>query len=154
MRLTLRYEQEKYDYNILVQPQHSNYIQDYQGIYVDTVCNVTNLTPTLDFHYNFTEQSTLRVQYRGDTQQPDITQLLDITEDSNPLYITQGNSGLKPSFTNSLNLYYNNYITRYKRSVVVYAIVTCATLSLTSCATMLRRVAESHGLRTSTAIGI
>ncbi len=123
LRLTLRYKEEKYDYNVgfLVQPQHSNYIQDYRGIYVDTVRNVTNLTPTFDFHYNFTEQSTLRVQYRGDTQQPDITQLLDITDDSNPLYITQGNPGLKPSFTNSLNLYFNNYITRHKRSIVVYA---------------------------------
>ena len=123
IRLTLRYKEEKYDYNIgfLVQPQHSNYIQDYRGVYVDTVRNITNLTPTFDFHYNFSEQSTLRMQYRGDTQQPDITQLLDITDDSNPLYITQGNPGLKPSFTNSLNLYYNNYFTRYKRSVVVYA---------------------------------
>lgn len=123
MRLTLRYKENKYDYNIgfLVQCQHSNYIQDYRGVYVDTIRNVTNLTPTFDFHYNFSEQSTLRVQYRGDTQQPDITQLLDITDDSNPLYITQGNPGLKPSFTNSLNLYYNNYFTRYKRSIVVYA---------------------------------
>ena len=123
VQLNLRYKEEKYDYNVgvLLQPQHSNYIQDYRGIYVDTVRNVTNLTPTIDFHYNFSEQSTLRVQYRGDTQQPDITQLLDITDDSNPLYITQGNPGLKPQFTNSLNLYYNNYIARYKRSVVVYA---------------------------------
>lgn len=123
LRLMLRYKQEKYDYNVglLVQPQHSNYIQDFRGVYVDTVRNVTNLTPTFDFHYNFSEQSTLRIQYRGDTQQPDITQLLDITDDSNPLYITKGNPGLKPQFTNSLNLYYNNYITRYKRSIVVYA---------------------------------
>jgi hypothetical protein len=123
LRLMLRNKREKYDYNlgILVQPQHSNYIQDYRGIYVDTVRNITNLTPTFDFHYNFSDQSTLRLQYRGDTQQPDITQLLDITDDSNPLYITQGNPGLKPSFTNSLNLYYNNYITRYKRSIVFYA---------------------------------
>ena len=123
LRLMLHYKQEKYDYNIgvLVQPQHSNYIQDYRGVYVDTIRNITNLTPTLDFHYNFSEQSTLRVQYRGDTQQPDITQLLDITDDSNPLYITQGNPGLKPQFTNTLNLYYNNYITRHKRSIVAYA---------------------------------
>ena len=123
MRITLRYRQDKYDYNVgfLVQPQHSNYIQDYRGIYVDTIRNVTNLTPTFDFHYKFSEQSNFRVQYRGDTRQPDITQLLDITDDSNPLYITQGNPGLKPQFTNSLNVYYNNYITRYKRSVVVYA---------------------------------
>ena len=122
IRMMLRYWQEKYDYNIgfLIQPQHSNYIQDYRGIYVDTVRNVTNLTPTLDFRYKFSDQSSFRIQYRGDTRQPDITQLLDITDDSNPLYITQGNPGLKPQFTNSLNLYYNNYISKYKRSIVVY----------------------------------
>lgn len=50
-----------------------------------------------------------------------MTQLLDITDDSNPLYITKGNPGLKPQFTSSLNAYYNNYIVRYKRSIVVYA---------------------------------
>ena len=104
-----------------MQPQHSNYIQDYRGIYVDTVRNVTNMTPTLDFRYKFTDQHSIRVQYRGDTRQPDITQLLDIRDDSNPLYITEGNPGLKPLFTNSLNVYYNNYIQRYKRSIVLYA---------------------------------
>ena len=123
MRLTLRHWEEKYDYNVgfLMQPQHSNFIQDYRGKYIDTIRNVTNLTPTLDFHYKFSDQSNIWFHYRGDTRQPDITQLLDITDDSNPLYITQGNPGLKPQFTNSLNVYYNNYINRYKRSVVAYA---------------------------------
>ena len=123
IRLTLRHYQEEYDYNVgvLFQPQHSNFIQDYRGIYVDTVRNVTNITPTIDFHYKFSDQQNIWIHYRGDTQQPDITQLLDITDDSNPLYITQGNPGLKPQFTNSLNVYYNNYIVKYKRSIVVYA---------------------------------
>ena len=122
LRVTLRHKVEKYDYNIgfLVQPQHSNFIQDYRGVYVDTIRNVTNLTPTFDFHYKFSDQSNLWIHYRGDTRQPEMTQLLDITDDSNPLYITQGNPGLKPQFTNSLNAYYNNYIVRYKRSIVVY----------------------------------
>ena len=123
IRLMLRYYQEKYEYNvgIFVQPQRSNFIQNYRNRYVDTIRNVTNITPTLDFRYKFTDQHSIRVQYRGDTRQPDITQLLDITDDSNPLYITKGNPGLKPQFTNSLNVYYNNYIQRYKRSIVVYA---------------------------------
>ena len=122
-RLTLRHREEKYDYNIgfLIQPQHSNFIQDYRGIYVDTVRNITNLTPTLNFHYKFSDQSNLWIHYRGDTRQPEMTQLLDITDDSNRLNITQGNPGLKPQFTNSLNAYYNNYIVRHKRSIVVYA---------------------------------
>ena len=123
IRLTLRHWQEKYDYNVgvLAQPQRSNFIQDYRGVYVDTIRNVMNLTPTIDFHYKFHEQSNIWFHYRGDTSQPDITQLLDITDDSNPLYITKGNPGLKPQFTNSLNIYYNNYISKRKRSVVVYA---------------------------------
>jgi hypothetical protein len=123
MRLTLRHWQQEYDYNIgfLVQPQHSNFIQDYRGRYVDTVRNVINLTPTLDFHYKFNDQQNIWLHYRGDTQQPEITQLLDITDDSNPLYITKGNPGLKPQFTNTFNVYYNHYITRYKRSIVLYA---------------------------------
>ena len=122
IRLTLRHYQEEYDYNVgfLVQPQHSNFIQDYRGVYVDTVRNVTNLTPTIDFHYKFSDQHDIWLHYRGDTRQPEITQLLDITDDSNPLYITQGNPGLKPQFTNSLNVYYKNYITKYKRSIVLY----------------------------------
>ncbi|MBP3230309.1 MAG: TonB-dependent receptor [Prevotella sp.] len=122
MRLNLRNRQEKYDYNLgfLVQPQRSNFIQDYRGIYVDTIRNVVNLTPTIDFHYKFSDQHDIWLHYRGDTRQPDITQLLDITDDSNPLYITQGNPGLKPQFTNSLNVYYKNYIQKYKRSIVLY----------------------------------
>ena len=108
IRLTLRHKQEEYDYNVgfLIQPQRSNFIQDYRGVYVDTIRNVTNLTPTFDFHYKFS--------------QPEMSQLLAITDDSNPLYITKGNPGLKPQFTNSLNVYYKNYIQKYKRSVVFY----------------------------------
>ena len=122
IRLTLRHWQEEYDYNVgfLVQPQYSNFIQDYRGVFVDTVRNVTNLTPTFDFHYKFSDQQNIWIHYRGDTRQPEMTQLLDITDDSNPLYITQGNPGLKPQFTNSLNVYYNNYIQKYKRSIVFY----------------------------------
>ena len=122
IRLTLRHWQEEYDYNVgfLVQPQYSNFIQDYRGVYVDTVRHVTNLTPTFDFHYKFSDQQNIWIHYRGDTRQPEMTQLLDITDDSNPLYITQGNPGLKPQFTNSLNVYYNNYIQKYKRSIVFY----------------------------------
>ena len=122
LRLTLRHREEKYDYNIgfLVQPQRSDFVQDYRGIYVDTVRIVTNLTPTVNFHYKFSDQSNLWIRYRGDTRQPEMTQLLDIRDDSNPLYVTEGNPGLKPQFTNSLNVYYNNYIVRYKRSIVLY----------------------------------
>ncbi len=72
------------------------------GLFTDTTRTVTNVTPTLDFRYRFSNVSQLRVNYRGTTSQPSMTDLLDITDDSDPLNVTKGNPGLKPSFTNSL----------------------------------------------------
>lgn len=111
IEMMFRMIRDSYNFNVgvLVQPQKSNFIQDYLGKYVDTVRTVVNVTPTLDFRYRFSKVSNLRVNYRGSTSQPSISQLLDITDDSDPLNISTGNPGLKPSFTQSLNLFYNGY---------------------------------------------
>ena len=121
MNLTFRLIKSKYQLNagFMVQPQRSKYIPDYQGVHVDTVRMVTNLSPTFDLRYRFNRQHQLRIRYRGTTSQPSMSQLLDITDDSNPLDISKGNPGLKPSFTNDFNLFYNNFIT--KRSQFVNA---------------------------------
>lgn len=47
-----------------------------------------------------------------------MSDLLDITDDSNPLNIKKGNPGLKPSFTNNLNIFYNNYIQKKQRAIM------------------------------------
>jgi hypothetical protein len=101
----LRFNREKYNLNVgvNVQPQRSHYIQQYLGKPVDTVRTVVNLSPTLNLRYRFDQQTNLQVQFRGQTQQPNITQLLDIYDDTNPLSVTMGNPGLKPSFTTNLN---------------------------------------------------
>lgn len=110
--LTFRYIREKVRLNagVMIQPQQSNFIQNYLGRYVDTTRTVTNVAPTLDFRYNFSKQHRLRINYRGSTSQPSMTDLLDITDDSNPLNISKGNPGLKPSFTQDLFAEYRNYI--------------------------------------------
>ncbi|MCH5311942.1 MAG: outer membrane beta-barrel protein [Prevotella sp.] len=103
--LQLRFVREKYNMNIgvSVQPQRSHYIQQYLGYPVDTVRTVTNISPTFNMRYRFNQQTNLQVQFRGQTQQPNITQLLNIYDDTNPLSITMGNPGLKPSFTTNLS---------------------------------------------------
>ena len=119
INLTFRMIRQKYQLNagFMVQPQHSNFIQDYLGRHADTVRNVVNFSPTLDFRYNFSKQHRLRVNYRGTTSQPSIDDLLDITDDSNPMNITKGNSGLKPSFTQRLSADYSNYIQNHMRFI-------------------------------------
>ena len=102
--LQLRVVREKYNMNVGVslQPQRSHYIQQYLGRPVDTVRTVTNISPTLNMRYRFDQYTNLQVTFRGNTSQPSITQLLDIYDDTNPLSITMGNPGLKPSFTTNL----------------------------------------------------
>ena len=118
--LMVRMLREKYQLNfgVKMQPQASKFIQDYQGIHTDTVRNVVNFTPTLDFRYRFSKVSRLRINYRGTTSQPSMTDLLDITDDSDPLNISKGNPGLKPSFTNNFRAEYNNYIEKRQMAIM------------------------------------
>ena len=49
-----------------------------------------------------------------------MSDLLDVYDDSNPLRITTGNPGLKPSFTQRFNLFYNDYFTKHQRAVMSF----------------------------------
>ena len=102
--IQLRYIRNKVNLNagVTIQPEKSHYIQQYLGIPIDTVRTVTSISPTLNLRVRFNQQTNLQVQFRGQSQQPNITQLLDIYDDTNPLNITMGNPGLRPSFTTNL----------------------------------------------------
>ncbi|MDE6688724.1 MAG: outer membrane beta-barrel protein [Prevotella sp.] len=106
--LQMRVVREKYNMNVgvSIQPQRSHYIQQYLGQPVDTIRTVTNISPTLNLRFRPNQYANLQITYRGTTQQPSITQLLNIYDDTNPLNITMGNPGLKPSFTNNLSTNY------------------------------------------------
>ncbi len=133
----LRVIREKYNFNIgvLFQPQRSKFIQDYRGIYVDTVRTVANISPTLDFRYMFNKTNNLRINYRANTTQPSVSQMLDIYDDSDPLNITTGNPGLKPSFTQRLNAFYNGYFSNHMRSVMSFVNFTTTRNSISSMVT-------------------
>lgn len=122
IQLMLRVIREKYNFNVglMLQPQKTRFIQRYQGVNTDTVRNVLNFTPTLDFRYRFSKLSNLRINYRGTTSQPSMTDLLDIRDDSDPLNITMGNPGLKPSFTNTFRLFFNNYRQEHQQAMMVH----------------------------------
>lgn len=81
---------------------------------------VHNLTPTLDFRYRFNRQKSIRINYRGNTSQPSMTDMLPIIDDSDPLNITKGNPELKPSFTQTASIRYNNYVQKRFSSVMAF----------------------------------
>ena len=111
VQLMLRYVTEKMNLSAGVtwMPQTSRMNYRYLGI--DTVLRRTvyNITPNLRLRYKWNKTTTLNVMYRGSTNQPSMTDLLDITDDSDPLNITKGNPGLKPSFNSRLMAFFNTY---------------------------------------------
>ena len=122
IQLMLRVVRQSYNLNlgVTVMPQKTQFA--YRYLNTDTVANrhVTNITPTVNFRWKISKVSQLRLNYRGSTSQPSMTQLLPITDNSDPLNITLGNPGLKPSFTNRLWANYNNYIQKYQRFFSAY----------------------------------
>ena len=102
----LRYVRDKMNMNVGVAllPERSHFVQNYLNTLVDTVRTVTNISPTLNMRYRFNQQTNLQVTMRGQTQQPSITQLLEIYDDTDPFNINVGNPGLKPSFNTNLRV--------------------------------------------------
>ena len=118
----LRIVRKAYTFNVGVQmvPQKSHFIQDYHGIHSDTTRTVTNFAPTMDFRWKKSETGQLRFTYRANTSQPSMSNLLDITDDSDPLNIQKGNPGLKPSFRQNFNLFYNDYFQKHQRAIMTF----------------------------------
>lgn len=122
INLGFRMIRDKYQLNFggMLQPQKTNFVQDFQGVKVDTTRTVFNVTPTFEYRYNPNDLTRLEITYRGNTSQPSMSDLLDITDDSNPMRITKGNPGLKPSFSNNLRLNYNTYIREHMRTIMTF----------------------------------
>ena len=116
----LRWIRDKMRFNagVSFQPQRSTLSYTMGDYSVDTVRTVFNFTPTLDFRYNFSKTSQLRVNYRGRSSQPSMTDLLPITDDTDPLNVKLGNPGLKPAFTNTLRIFYNTFNAKTQRGMM------------------------------------
>lgn len=115
----LRFIRQKFDFNIGVQikPQMSKFHQDYLGNKIDTTRTVVNWSPTANLRYRIGERGQLRFEYRGNSSQPSMTDLLEIKDNTDPLNERTGNAGLKPSFTQSLNLRFNNFIESHSQFI-------------------------------------
>ena len=115
----LRVIRKAYNFNVGVQiiPQHTQFSYRYMGNDIKTDRDVVNWSPTANFRWKISDRGQMRFEYRGSTSQPSMTDLLPITDNSDPLNITSGNPGLKPSFTQRFNWRFNNYYERHQRFV-------------------------------------
>lgn len=76
-----------------------------------------NWAPSVNSAYSFSTNRQLSFEYSGRTRQPDINQIQPLKSNENPLYIYNGNPDLKPEFSNSLSVRYNDYHTLSGKSL-------------------------------------
>ncbi len=111
-----RVQTVKYNYQLGVGVQRSeldNFSNRKRIATTDTLISThqtfTNFYPTAVFQYQFSRTKNLRFRYSGRTNQPTVSQLQDVVDPSDPLYVTSGNPNLEQEFTNNFNLNYNSF---------------------------------------------
>lgn len=110
IQTSIRWVTDKFNLNVGARYQpYTTRLEYTQGESYDITKHLSDFNPTFDFRYRFTKQTSLRLRYNGNSSQPSMTNLLPITDNTNPLYITMGNPDLKPSFNNNFNFDFNTF---------------------------------------------
>lgn len=132
--ISLRFVRSKWQLStgLSFQPQHTVLSYRKGDVVGDTTRNVFNFAPNIDLRIRFSKLSDLRFTYRGQNSQPSMDNLLPITDDSNPLNISVGNPGLKPSFTHNIRLFYKTYNVDRQEGIFAHANVQVVQNSISS----------------------
>ena len=108
-------------------PFRSESLDYHRGTQVDTLMrrNTAFLTPSIRFyHSNWKRGRNIQAYYAMETSAPAMTNLLDIRDDSNPLYITLGNPNLKNTRSHNFSGDYRDKFGKTLLNVSLYANVT------------------------------
>ena len=71
--------------------------------------NFNNVLPFSTIRYKFSDNKVLDVKYTTSSQNPTISQLQPVRDNSNPNFINIGNPNLLPTFMHSINLNFNSW---------------------------------------------
>lgn len=92
----------------------------------------TNLLPNAFFMFRPTQSKNLRLFYRTSTNEPSITQLQNVVNNTNPLFLTAGNPNLKQEYAHRASLRYSASDTKLGRNFFVYSSVNYTGNSITN----------------------
>jgi uncharacterized membrane protein YgcG len=103
----IRYNTEKLNFNTTINFQSATL--DGEQFYPSRL-NIdrtfSNVLPMAMLNYKFTKTENLRVFYRSSTNAPDISQLQNVVDNSNPLQLRVGNPALTQDYSHSVNVRY------------------------------------------------
>jgi len=92
---------------VVVTPQKRTVERKIGKLSADTTMNTIDYRPTIWLGWR-KKQLQLNLNYDGMTRQPSLSDLMPLTDNSDPLYITRGNPDLKQMFTHNLRLSFQN----------------------------------------------
>lgn len=112
--IELNYRYTEQNYNLMLglkgEPSQTTNQRFYgNGVVRDTTYGVFNFAPTGRFQYNFAKKKFVRLDYRGQTDQPSINQMQPVKNNSNQMNETVGNPNLNPAFNSNFRMYYSSF---------------------------------------------
>lgn len=108
--ISYKYQKNKINLSFGSDVQTSNLIGDQTfPIAFNIIKKFQNILPNAMLNYKITKTKNLRIYYRSNTNIPDITQLQNVIDISNPLQIKSGNSDLKQTFENNINIRFGGF---------------------------------------------
>ena len=112
LELNYRWVEQKFDLMVgaraIAQQTHSRTFYG-NTLARDTVYNKWNFSPNMNFRYRFERKKFVRVTYRGNSQQPSITQMEPVRNNSDALNETVGNLGLQPAYRHNIFMMYSSF---------------------------------------------
>ena len=108
--LNFRWGYKKIIFSVGSEVSNTGYMQT-DLLHGDTTThrNYLNLFPKATFKYKINNQSAINFYYAGSTQQPTITQIQPLKQNTDPTNITIGNPALKQEFINKFSVSANDY---------------------------------------------
>lgn len=102
--ISYRFQNNNLNFSIGSGVQFGNLTSNNASKNLELTQQYTNIYPSANLTYKFSNSTTLRFNYSGRTGQPTAKQLQPVIDNSDPLNIQIGNPNLKQTFTNSFRL--------------------------------------------------
>ncbi len=121
LELGYQYRAKKFRLQVEAEYRQADLINDQefpQPFYIERT--FTNLAPTVRMDFQFSKTKRLDLDYDTRTNAPNIGQLQDVIDVSNPLKLRTGNPDLDQAFTNRIRLRYRSRNNETDQSFFVY----------------------------------
>ncbi|MPR32670.1 outer membrane beta-barrel protein [Salmonirosea aquatica] len=99
-----------------------------------------NLLPNAFFMFRPSQSKNLRLFYRTSTNEPSITQLQNVVNNTNPLFLTAGNPNLKQEYAHRASLRYSASDTKLGRNFFIYGSANYTANSITNSTFVAQRL--------------